>query len=59
MMPEYSVEASESAEKDLRDIVRYISAELEAPITAIKMMDTYDASLYAISVFASQLVFCF
>ena len=38
-MANYRVDVSEPAEKDLRDIVRYISAQLSAPMTALKMMD--------------------
>ena len=38
-MAKYKVEVSEPAENDLRDIVRYISVQLSAPVTAIKMMD--------------------
>ena len=37
-MTQYRVDVSEPAENDLRDIVRYISAQLSAPITALKMM---------------------
>lgn len=39
-MGKYRVDISEPAENDLRDIVRYISAQLSAPMTALKMMDT-------------------
>jgi len=39
-MPYYKIDISEPAETDLRDIVRYISAQLDAPITAINMLDT-------------------
>lgn len=38
-MEQYKVLVSTPAETDLRDIVRYISAQLSAPMTAAKMMD--------------------
>jgi len=41
-MAKYRVDVSEPAENDLRDIVRYISAQLNAPINALKMMDTIE-----------------
>ena len=44
-MAEYSVEGSEPAENDLRDIVRYISSQLDAPMTALKMMDIIEAAV--------------
>ncbi len=44
-MASYRVEVSEPAENDLREIVRYISAQLSAPITAIKMMDLIEETL--------------
>ena len=44
-MAEYKVEGSESAEKDLRDIVRYISSQFDAPMTALKMMDIIEAAV--------------
>jgi plasmid stabilization system protein ParE len=42
---EYRVDVSEPAENDLMDIVNYISADLEAPITAMKMMETIEEAL--------------
>ena len=39
-MDVYKVEITEPAENDLRDIVRYISTQLSAPITALSMMQT-------------------
>lgn len=44
-MTRYRVNISEPAEGDLRDIVRYISAQLSAPITATKMMDAIEEAL--------------
>jgi toxin ParE1/3/4 len=44
-MARYRVDISEPAENDLRDIVRYISAQLSAPMTAIKMMDTMNEAI--------------
>jgi len=39
------VDVSEPAESDLRDIVRYISAQLSAPMTAMKMMDAIEEAI--------------
>ena len=44
-MVKYRVDVTEPAENDLRDIVRYISAQLSAPINAIKMMDVINEAL--------------
>jgi len=44
-MVKYRVDISEPAENDLRDIVRYISAQLDAPITALNMMDAIEAAI--------------
>lgn len=44
-MTKYSVLVSAPAENDLRDIVRYISAQLLAPMTAGKMMDAIEAAI--------------
>jgi toxin ParE1/3/4 len=44
-MPKYRVDVSEPAENDLRDIVRYISMQLSAPMTALKMMDTIEEAI--------------
>lgn len=38
-MAEYKVDVTEPAEYDLRDIVRYISAQFLAPMTAAKILD--------------------
>jgi len=39
-MDRYRVKLTEPAEKDLREIVRYISAQLHEPTTALQMMQT-------------------
>lgn len=44
-MGKYRIDISEPAENDLRDIVRYISIQLSAPITALKMMDTIEEAI--------------
>lgn len=44
-MARYRVDVSEPAERDLRDIVRYISAQLSAPMTATKMMDAIEEAV--------------
>ncbi len=49
-MAKYRVDVSEPAENDLRDIVRYISAQLSAPITTLKMMDTIEEAITGLSV---------
>lgn len=49
-MAKYRVDVSEPAENDLRDIVRYIFAQLSAPITALKMMDTLEEAITGLAV---------
>lgn len=44
-MAKYRVEVSEPAQRDLRDIVKYISAQLSAPMTAVKIMDAMEESI--------------
>ena len=44
-MVKYRVDISEPAEADLRDIVRYISAQLSVPMTAMKMMEAIEGAL--------------
>lgn len=48
-MAKYKIAVSEPAENDLRDIVRYISAQLSAPITALKMMDIIEETIVGLS----------
>jgi len=44
-MEVYSVSLAEPAENDLRDIVRYISSQLNEPANALNMMRTIQASI--------------
>ncbi|HCF50037.1 MAG TPA: type II toxin-antitoxin system RelE/ParE family toxin [Syntrophomonas sp.] len=48
-MAKYKIAVSEPAENDLRDIVRYISAQLSAPMTALRMMDTIEEAIADLS----------
>jgi len=48
-MGKYRVDVSNPAEEDLRDIVRYISSQLSAPKTAIKMLGTIEEALAKLS----------
>lgn len=48
-MINYKIEVSEPAENDLRDIVRYIFAQLSAPMTAMKMMDTIEQAIASLA----------
>ena len=48
-MVKYRVDVSEPAEEDLRDIVRYISGYLSAPMTATRMMETIEKALLQLS----------
>lgn len=41
----YRVDISAPAENDLRDIISYISADLEAPTTALNMLETIEKAL--------------
>ena len=41
----YRVDISEPAENDLRDIVRYISAQLSAPMTAMEMLEAMEQAM--------------
>jgi plasmid stabilization system protein ParE len=45
MDKKYRVEVSDPAENDLLDIVRYIAAQLTAPTTALKMMETIEEAM--------------
>ncbi len=44
-MEKYRVDVSEPAENDLRDIVRYISTQLSAPMTSLKMMEVFEEAI--------------
>jgi len=48
-MVKFKVDVSEPAEADLRDIVRHISMELYAPVTALNMMEAIDKALSSLS----------
>lgn len=48
-MKRYRIDVSEPAENDLRDIVRYISSQLSAPMTAIQMMDAMEEAISGLS----------
>lgn len=48
-MATYKIEISEPAENDLRDIIRYISSQLSAPMTAMNMMETIEEALLGLS----------
>jgi toxin ParE1/3/4 len=41
----YRIDISEPAEKDLRDIIRYISAQLSAPMTALEMLEAIEQAI--------------
>lgn len=44
-MDAYKIDVSEPAENDLRDIVRYISSQLNAPVAALTMMDAIEEAI--------------
>lgn len=48
-MTTYSIEISEPAENDLRDMILYISSQLSSPMTAMKMMDMIEEALLGLS----------
>lgn len=48
-MAKYRVDISEPAEKDLKDIVRYIASQLSAPISALKMMELFEETMADLS----------
>ncbi len=45
----YRIDISEPAEKDLRDIVRYVSAQLSAPITALEMLQAMEQAMASLA----------
>ena len=51
-MDNYEVNITEPAENDLRDIARYISSQLNAPITARNMMQTMKKSISTLETMA-------
>ena len=48
-MANYRVDVSEPAQSDLRDIIRDISAQLAAPMSAQRMMDAIEEALTSLS----------
>lgn len=46
----YRVDISAPAEKDLRDIAKYISSQLSAPLTAMKMLEAIEEAIEGLSV---------
>jgi plasmid stabilization system protein ParE len=48
-MDKYRVDVSEPAEKDLQDIIRYISAQLSAPATALEMMEALENAMMSLT----------
>lgn len=56
-MEKYRVDISEPAENDLRNIVRYISAQLSAPTTALKMMDVIEEAIGGLAVMPQKCPF--
>jgi len=48
-MAKYRVDVSEPAESDLRDIVRYIAAQLSAPVSAHHMMEFLEVAMEGFS----------
>ena len=45
----YRIDISKPAENDLRDILNHISSQFEAPITAFKMLETFEQSMAGLS----------
>lgn len=48
-MKTYRVEVSEPAERDLLDIIRYISSQLSAPVSAIQMIEHLEEAMMSLS----------
>lgn len=44
----YRIDISEPAENDLREIVRYISAQLSAPMTAMEMLEAMEQAIVSL-----------
>ena len=53
----YRIDISEPAENDLLDIVRYISSQLSAPISAINMMELLESAMDGLSVMPQRCPF--
>ncbi len=56
-MARYRVDISEPAKNDLRDIVRYISAQMSAPMTAIKMLDAMNEAIAGLALMPQKYTF--
>jgi plasmid stabilization system protein ParE len=48
-MPRYRIDISEPAENDLHDIIRYIGAQLAAPVSALKMAEAVEEALVSLA----------
>jgi len=44
-MVKYKIDLTTCAESDLRDIVHYVQAQLQAPLTAQSMLDVFEEAL--------------
>ena len=56
-MAKYRVDLSQPAENDLRDIVRYISAQLSAPMTALQMIDIMEEAIAGLALMPQRCSF--
>lgn len=56
-MANYRIDVSEPAENDLRDIVRYISAQLSAPMTALEMLNNIEEAVMSLTVMPQKCPF--
>ena len=48
-MAQYKVDISEPAENDLMDVVRYITSQLSAPVSALQMMELFEEAMAGLS----------
>ena len=48
-MTKYKIYVSEPAEKDLKDMVKYIALQLSAPVSAIRMMELLEEAMSGLS----------
>lgn len=48
-MAKYKVDVSEPAENDFKDIARYITSQLSAPISALNMIELFEEALAGLS----------
>jgi len=54
MSEEYNVSITAQAQEQLRDIIRYITYTLQAPGTALKMLDSLEKEISSLSVFPNR-----